>query len=75
MIKANKRMEDTPLRIRLGGPQKQFLLPQLWDCESKNIGMYIPNKIKEATNGSLVMNLLQGKSVSNRNSKALLGSQ
>ena len=64
MLKANKRMEDTPLRIRLGGPQKQFLLPQLWDCESKNIGMYIPNKIKEATNGSLVMSLLQGKSES-----------
>ena len=29
MLKANKRMEDTPLRIRLGGPHKQFLLPQL----------------------------------------------
>ena len=57
MLKTNKRMEDTPLRIRLGGPRKQFLLPQLWDCESKNIGMYIPNKIKEATNGSLVMSL------------------
>ena len=62
--KANKRIEDTALRIRLGGPRKQFLLPQLYDCESKNIGMYILNKIKEATNGSLVMTLLQGKSES-----------
>ena len=53
MLKANRRMEDTPLRIRLGGPRKQFLLPQLWDCETsgKNIGMSIPNKIKEATKG------------------------
>ena len=43
-----------------------FLLPQLWDCETsgKNIGMYIPGRIKEATKGSLVMNLLQGKSES-----------
>ena len=66
MLKANRRMEDTPIRIRLGGPRKQFLLPQLWDCETsgKNIGMYIPNKIKEATNGSLVLNMLQGKSES-----------
>ena len=63
MLKANKRMEDTPLRIRLGGPNKQYLLPQLWDCESlsKTIGMYIPKRIKEATKGALVMNLLQGK--------------
>ena len=63
MLKANRRMEDTPLRIRLGGPRKQYLLPQLWDCESssKNIGMYIPDRIKEATKGVLVMNLLQGK--------------
>ena len=63
MLKANKRMEDTPLRIRLGGPRKQYLLPQLWDCESlsKTIGMYIPNRIKEATKGALVTNLLQGK--------------
>ena len=59
-------MEDTPPRIRLGGPCKQYLLPQLWDCETsgKDIGMYIPNKIKEATNRALVMNLLQGKSES-----------
>ena len=66
MLKANRRMKDTPIRIRLGGPQKQFLLPQLWDCETsgKNIGMYITNKIKEATNGSLVLNMLQGKSES-----------
>ena len=66
MLKANKRMEDTPLRIRLGGPCKQFLLPQLWDCETsgKNIGMYIPSRIKEATKGSLVMNLLQRRSES-----------
>ena len=63
MLKANRRIEDTPLRIRLGGPRKQYLLPQLWDCESssKNIGMYIPDRIKEATKGALVMNLLQGK--------------
>ena len=63
MLKTNRRMEDTPLRIRLGGPRKQYLLPQLWDCESssKNIGMYIPDRIKEATKGALVMNLLQGK--------------
>ena len=49
MLKANRRMEDTPLRIRLGGPRKQYLLPQLWDCETagKNIGMYIPGKIKK----------------------------
>ena len=66
MLKANRRMEDTPQRIRLGGPHKQFLLPQLWDCESlgKGIGMYIPGKIKEASNLSLVMNLLQGRSES-----------
>ena len=66
MLKAKRRMEDTPIRIRLGGPRKQFLLQQLWDCETsgKNIGMYIPNKIKEATNGSLVLNMLQGKSES-----------
>ena len=66
MLKANRRMEDTPPRIRLDGPRKQYLLPQLWDCETsgKDIGMYIPNKIKEATNGALVMNLLQGKSES-----------
>ena len=66
MLKANRRMEDTPPRIRLGGPRKQYLLPQLWDCETsgKDIGMYIPNKIKEATNMALVMNLLQGKSES-----------
>ena len=63
MLNANKRMEDTPPRMRLGGPRRQFLLPQLWDCETsgKNIGMYIPGKIKEATKGSLVMNLLQGR--------------
>ena len=66
MLKANKRMEDTPLRIRLGGPRKQFLLPQLWDCETlgKTMGMYIPGRIKEASKGSLVMNLLQGRSES-----------
>ena len=64
MLKANRRMEDTPLRIKLGGPCKQFLLPQLWDCEmkGKTIGMYIPSRIKEAANGSLVMNMLQGRS-------------
>ena len=63
MLKANRRIEDTPVRIRLGGPKRQFLLPQLWDCESaaQDMGMYIPEKIKEATKGSLVMNLLQGK--------------
>ena len=66
MLKANRRMEDTPPRIRLGGPHKQYLLPQLWDCETsgKDIGIYIPNKIKEATKGALVMSLLQGKSES-----------
>ena len=63
MLKANKRMEDTLLRIRMGGPRKQYLLPQLRDCETlgKNIRMYIPNRIKEATKGALLMNLLQGK--------------
>ena len=64
MLTANKRMEDTPVRIRLGGPRKQFLLPQLWDCEAsgKSMGMYIPNRIKEATKGSLVVNFLQSQS-------------
>ena len=39
------------------------MLPQLWDCETanKDIGMYIQSRIKEATKGSLVMNLLQGR--------------
>ena len=66
MLKANGRMEDTPQRMRLGDPHKQFLLPQLWDCDSagKGIGIYIPSKIKEASNWSLVMNLLQGRSES-----------
>ena len=66
MLKTKKRIEDTPITIRLGCPCKQFLLPQLWDCETsgKDIGMYFPSKIIEATNGSLVMNLLQGRSKS-----------
>ena len=66
MLKASRRMEDIPIRIRLGGPCKQFLLPQLWDCESSGnaIGMYIISKIKEASNWPLVMNLLQGRSES-----------
>lgn len=53
MVKTNRRTDETPLRVRLGGIRKQFLLPQLWDCETsgKNIGMYIPEKINKATWG------------------------
>ena len=61
MLKTNRKTDETPLRIRLGGPRKQFLLKQLWDCETsgRKIGMYIPEKLSKAAQGSSVVNMLQ----------------
>ena len=59
-LRVHQREEDTPSRMKLGGLKKQFVLPQIWDCEraGTRIARYIPDKIRSASEGSLVVNMI-----------------
>ena len=59
-LKVHQRDEDTPTRMRLGGLKKQFVLPQIWDCAraGAQIAKYIPDRIKAASEGSLIINMI-----------------
>ena len=59
-LKVHQREEDTPARMKLGGPKRQHVLPQIWDCEraGAQIAKYIPDKIKSASEGSLIISMI-----------------
>ena len=59
-LKIHQREQDTPTNMRLGGMKRQFVLPQLWDCEraSSTIAKYIPDKIKMASEGGLIVSMI-----------------
>ena len=65
-LKIHQREEDTPVRMRLGGMKRQHVLPQLWDCEKagKDSAKYIPDRIKMASQGALVMSMINHMSPS-----------
>ena len=59
-LQIHQRDEDTPERVKLGGLRKQFVIPQIWDCEraGDQIPKYIPDRIKAAAEGSLVISMI-----------------
>ena len=59
-LQIHQRDEDTPERVKLGGLRKQFVIPQIWDCEraGDQIPKYIPDRIKAGAEGSLVMSMI-----------------
>ena len=59
-LRIHQREEDTPERVKLGGLRKQFVIPQIWDCEKAGdqIPKIIPDRIKAAVEGSLVIGML-----------------
>ena len=59
-LKGHQRDEDTPERTKLGGLQRQFVIPQIWDCEKAGdqIPKFIPDRFKAAVEGSLVIGML-----------------
>ena len=59
-LRIHQREEDTPERVKLGGLRKQFVIPQLWDCEKAGdqIPKFIPDRIKAAVEGSLVVGMI-----------------
>ena len=59
-LRVHQREEDTPERVKLGGLRKQFVIPQIWDCEKAGdqIPKIIPDRIKAAVEGSLIVGML-----------------
>ena len=59
-LRIHQREEDTPERVKLGGLRKQFVIPQIWDCEKAGdqIPKIIPDRIKAAVEGSLIVGML-----------------
>ena len=59
-LRVHQRDEDTPTRVKLGGLRKQFVIPQIWDCEraGDQIAKYIPDRIKLAAEGSLIISMI-----------------
>ena len=59
-LKIHQRDEDTPTRMKLGGLRKQFVIPQIWDCDKAEdqIPKCIPDRIKAAAEGSLVISMI-----------------
>ena len=59
-LRIHQREEDTPEQVKLGGLRKQFVIPQIWDCEKvgDQIPKIIPDRIKAAVEGSLVIGMI-----------------
>ena len=59
-LRIHQREEDTPEKVKLGGLRKQFVIPQIWDCErsGNQIAKYIPDRIKSAAEGSLIVSMI-----------------
>ena len=66
ILKIHQRDEDTPAKMRLGGLKKQYVLPQLWDCEraNQNIAKYIPDRVRMASEEHLVFSMVNHMSPS-----------
>ena len=59
-LRIHQRDKDTPERMKLGGLRKQFVIPQIWDCEQAGdqIAKYVPDRIKSVAEGSLVISMI-----------------